>query len=124
MEIAVTQVVADRELMFSHTCQHRPNRVPKGVPAHAKDADARKSRLDLLFENGGKVQRLLPFAAKGRSRWTLPPFSKRRSSRLLRASASLAWAGTPFGTRLGRCWQVWENINSRSATTCVTAISM
>ena len=27
-------------------------------------------------------------------------------------------------TVVGRCWQRWENINSRSATTCVTAICM
>src|SRR5258708_28620957 len=66
MEIAVTQVVADRELMFSHLCQHRPNRVPKRVPAHADDANLRKRRLDLLLENSGKVQRLLSFAA---TRW-------------------------------------------------------
>jgi hypothetical protein len=26
---------ASRELMFSHLCQHRPNRTPKGMPAHA-----------------------------------------------------------------------------------------
>jgi hypothetical protein len=36
------------------------------MPAHADDANTRKRRLDLLFENRGKVQRLLPFAAKGR----------------------------------------------------------
>jgi len=56
MQIAVTQVVADRELMFSHLCQHRPNRVPKSVPAHADDANLRKRRLDLLFQNGGKTR--------------------------------------------------------------------
>jgi len=46
MEIAVTQVVADRELMFSHLCQHRPNRVPKRVPAHADDANLRKGLVE------------------------------------------------------------------------------
>lgn len=46
MKIAVTQVVANCELMFSHLCQDRPNRVPKRVPAHAGHADRRKGRLD------------------------------------------------------------------------------
>ena len=66
MQIAVTQVIADRELMFSHLCQHRPDRVPKRVPAHADDADFRKSRLNLLLEYGGKVQRPFPFVATRR----------------------------------------------------------
>jgi hypothetical protein len=52
--------------MFSHLCQHCPNRVPKRVPAHADDANLCKRGLDLLFENGAKVQRLLPFVATGR----------------------------------------------------------
>jgi hypothetical protein len=32
MEVAVPQVVADRELMFAHLRQHGSNRVPKSVP--------------------------------------------------------------------------------------------
>ena len=66
MEIAVPQVVADRELMFSHLCQHGPNGVPKRMPAHADDANLGKRRFDLLPEHGGKVQRLLAAVAKGR----------------------------------------------------------
>lgn len=50
MEIAVTQVIADRELMFSHLGQHRSNRMAKRMPAHARDADLRKSGLYLPLE--------------------------------------------------------------------------
>ena len=66
MEIAVTQVVADRELMFSHLCQHRPNRMPKRMPAYAGNTDRGKGRLDLPLENSGKIQRLSPFVARRR----------------------------------------------------------
>ena len=66
MEIAVTQVVADRELMFYHLCQHCPNGVPKCMPAHADDANLGKRLFDLPLENGCKVQRLLASVAKGR----------------------------------------------------------
>ena len=55
MEIAVTQEVADRQLIFSHLCQHPPNRRPKGVQVHAEDANFRKRGLDFIFDNGGKV---------------------------------------------------------------------
>lgn len=55
----MTQVIADRKLMFSHLCQHSADRMSKGMPANTKDADFRKSRLDLLLEYGSKVQRLL-----------------------------------------------------------------
>jgi hypothetical protein len=48
----VTQIIADRELMFSHLCQHRPDRMPKRVPAYASDADFGESRLDLPLEDG------------------------------------------------------------------------
>ena len=65
-----------------------------------------------------------PIVTKGRSRWILPPCSSGRFNRRLRRLALSAWAGTRFGTRSGQCWRRWENINSRSATTCVTAISM
>src|SRR5260370_36156374 len=66
MEIAVTQVIADRELMFFPPCQHRPNRVPKRVPAYASDADFGESRLDLPPEDSSKVQWLLSFVAMSR----------------------------------------------------------
>jgi hypothetical protein len=66
MKIAVTQVVADSELMFSHLCQHGPDRVPKRVPAHAGYPDRRKGRLDLAFENSSMVQWLLAFVATRR----------------------------------------------------------
>ena len=64
MKNALTQVVADCELMFSHLCQHRPDRVPKRVPAHAGYADRRKGRRDLAFESSGKVQKLPAFGRR------------------------------------------------------------
>jgi len=62
----VTQIIADRELMFSHLCQHRPDRMPKRVPAYASDADFGKSRLDLPLEDSSNVQWLLSFVAMRR----------------------------------------------------------
>ncbi len=44
MEIAVTQIIADRELMFSDLCQHRPDGMPKRVPTYASYADLRYRR--------------------------------------------------------------------------------
>ena len=49
MEVAVPQVVADRELMFAHLRQHGSNRVSKSVPAHARDSDSSERRLNLLL---------------------------------------------------------------------------
>ena len=49
MEVAVPQVVADRELMFAHLRQHGSNRVPKRVPAHTRDSDSSERRLNLLL---------------------------------------------------------------------------
>jgi len=48
-EVAVPQVVADGELMLAHFRQHRSNRVPKGVPAHALDSDPFECRLYFLL---------------------------------------------------------------------------
>jgi hypothetical protein len=41
VQIAVTQVIADHQLVFAHLCQHGSHRVPKRVPAYAGDADPR-----------------------------------------------------------------------------------
>jgi hypothetical protein len=51
MEVAVPQVVSDRELMFAHLCQHGSNRVPKSVPAHTRDSDSSERRPNLLLQH-------------------------------------------------------------------------
>src|SRR5208282_2167438 len=58
MQIAVTQVVADHQLVFAHLCQHGSHGVPKSVPAHAGDADLLEGRLDLLLQHRSQVERL------------------------------------------------------------------
>ena len=55
MQIAVPQVVADGELMFSHLGQHRTDGVSESMPTHTYDADQGKGWLDLLPENRCKV---------------------------------------------------------------------
>jgi len=40
--------------------------MPKRVPTYASDADVPESRLDLSFEDSGKVQWFFAFVAMGR----------------------------------------------------------
>ena len=49
-EIAVPQVIADRQLMLTQFCQQRPNGMPKRVPANAGELHARVREVHLLRE--------------------------------------------------------------------------
>ena len=51
VQIAVTQVIADHQLVFAHLCQHGSHRVPKGVSPYAGDADPLEGWLNLLLQH-------------------------------------------------------------------------
>src|SRR5208282_3238013 len=54
-------------LFSTHNPTHKnPVHPCRNVCQPTPDIELRKSRLDLLFENGSKVRRLSPFAATGR----------------------------------------------------------
>src|ERR1700730_4233202 len=71
-------------------------------PVYANNHDVRNAHHSSVagWRNLG-ISFSRPVATKGRSRWTVLPFSKRRSNPLLRRLGSSAWAGTRFGTLVG-----------------------
>jgi hypothetical protein len=58
-EIAVTQVVADRQLMFAEFSQHRSDVIPERMPGHADDPKFLERRSNLSFQDRREIESLL-----------------------------------------------------------------
>ena len=56
IQIAVTQIGADGELVLSHVREHGSDRMAKRVPAHTANSHLGKSGFDPAVEHGAEVE--------------------------------------------------------------------